>query len=249
MSKEIKVQGNSNSVELDRRKTFIQQFKNTPIPDTELLSNLGLYINRQSLSRMLFISEIYSKIINTHGIVVEFGVRWGQNLSLFSSLRGIYEPFNYNRKIVGFDTFSGFPEVVEQDGAKVAVGDYAVTDHYQEYLEYILKYHEEESPISHMKKFELVKGDATKTFSQYLENNPHTIVALAYFDFDIYHPTKVCLEQLMKRVTKGSIIAFDELNCPEFPGETLAVMETIGLSRYAIKRSPLNPLISYIVIE
>jgi hypothetical protein len=72
---------------------------------------------------------------------------------------------------------------------------------------------------------------------------------LAYFDFDIYKPTKVCLELLMNRVTKGSIIAFDELNCPEFPGETIAVMETIGLNKYAIKRSPLNPLISYLIID
>jgi hypothetical protein len=82
-----------------------------------------------------------------------------------------------------------------------------------------------------------------------LNKNPHTIVALAYFDFDIYYPTKVCLEMLMERVTRGSIIVFDELNCPEFPGETLAVIETFGLSRYAIKRSPLNPLISFIIID
>jgi hypothetical protein len=53
----------------------------------------------------------------------------------------------------------------------------------------------------------------------------------------------------MKRVTRGSVIAFDELNCPEFPGETIAVMEAIGLSKYAIKRSPLNPLISYLVVD
>jgi hypothetical protein len=74
-------------------------------------------------------------------------------------------------------------------------------------------------------------------------------VSFAYFDFDIYLPTKVCLEAILPRLTKGSIIAFDELNCPEFPGETLAVMEVLGLSNYAIKRSTLNPLISYLIIE
>ena len=37
-------------------------------------------------------------------MVIEFGVRWGANLGLFQSLRGMYEPFNYNRKIVGFET-------------------------------------------------------------------------------------------------------------------------------------------------
>ena len=50
-------------------------------------------------------------------------------------------------------------------------------------------------------------------------------------------------------VTKGTIIGFDELNCHYFPGETLALRETLGLDRFSIRRSPLNPLPSYIVIE
>ena len=39
---------------------------------------------------------------------MEFGVRWGQNLITLNNLRGIYEPFNHSRKIIGFDTFEGF---------------------------------------------------------------------------------------------------------------------------------------------
>jgi hypothetical protein len=249
MKPTINVQSSSTQEEVNTREAFFEKFKNAPIPDNELLTNLGLFISRQTLSRILYMQELYSKIISVHGVIMEFGVRWGQNLSLFSSLRGMYEPFNYNRKIIGFDTFSGFPVLSKKDGDLLAIGDYAVAADYEKYLEAILSYHEKESPIPHKKKFELVKGDASVTFKNYLEKNPHTIVAMAYFDFDIYQPTKDCLELLLPRLTKGSVIAFDELNCPEFPGETLAVMETIGLSKYAIKRSPLNPLISYIVID
>lgn len=194
-------------------------------------------------------NELYQKIVNIHGVVIEFGVRWGQNMSTLQNLRGIYESFNYNRKIIGFDTFSGFPSVADEDGNKVAVGNYGVTNEYMTHLEEVLKYHETESPIQHKKKFELVKGDAIITFEKYLKDNPHLVVALAYFDFDLYEPTKKCLELLLKRVIKGSVIAFDNLNCPEFLGETIAVMETIGLDKYSIKRSPLNPLISYLTIE
>lgn len=50
-------------------------------------------------------------------------------------------------------------------------------------------------------------------------------------------------------VTKGSIIAFDELNYSGFPGETIALKEVFGLDKYKIRRSPLNPLCSYIIIE
>jgi hypothetical protein len=247
--KEIKVLGGANESERDKRAEYIELFNQAPIAKNELIQNFGLFINRMNLSRILFMNDLYLKIVDVHGIIIEFGVRWGQNLALYQNLRGIYEPFNYNRKIVGFDTFEGFPEVDDKDGGKVTIGDYNVTENYEDFLKKVLLYHESESPIAHKRKFELVKGDATKTFEQYLIDNPETIVALAYFDFDIYKPTKVCLELLMKRVTRGSVIAFDELNCPEFPGETIAVMEAIGLSKYAIKRSPLNPLISYLVVD
>ncbi len=50
---------------------------------------------------------------------MEFGTRWGQNLSIFSNLRTLYEPTHYHRKIIGFDTFSGFVDVAPQDGTSV----------------------------------------------------------------------------------------------------------------------------------
>ncbi|MFC7668497.1 hypothetical protein ACFQT0_14780 [Hymenobacter humi] len=89
-----------------------------------------------------------------HGVAMEFGVRWGQNLALMHALRGIYEPFNYNRKIIGFDTFGGFPSVDPKDGDRVKEGDYGVTENYQEYLTQILALHEADSPIPHKRKFE-----------------------------------------------------------------------------------------------
>jgi len=245
---DFRVVEDSSQAEVRNRAEFLRLFKQTPIPDGEVLNNLGLFISRQNLSRILFVHELYTKILDVHGIVVEFGVRWGQNLALFEALRGIYEPFNYNRTIVGFDTFGGFPAVDPKDGARVAEGDYTVAPGYDDYLDRVLRYHESESPIAHKKKYELVKGDATQTIDDYLERHPETIVALAYFDFDLYTPTRKCLEAIRSRVTKGSVLAFDELNTPEFPGETLAVMEVLGLDRYAIKRSPLNPLCSYLVI-
>lgn len=251
VNNEIKVASASAVVEQKRRSEFFNLFRACPIPEKEMLYNLGLFLNRQTLSRILFFHDLYQKIINVHGVVVEFGVRWGQNLALFESFRGMYEPYNYNRKILGFDTFAGFPSTHEKDGAAEVIveGAYGVTENYEEFLEQVLTYHEQENPISHLKKFELVKGDATVTLEKYLEDNPETIIALAYFDFDIYEPTKRCLELIKGHLTKGSVIGFDELNCHLFPGETLALKEVFGLDRYRIVRSPLNPLTSHIVIE
>ena len=247
------VLSSSTEKEKSTRERFMKLFANNDgnIPDAERLNNLGLYISRQNLSRILYMHELYLKIINVHGIIMEFGVRWGQNLALFENFRGIYEPYNYNRKIIGFDTFEGFASLdpKDGDGEIMRAGAYGVTPGYEQILSEILDYHESESPIPHVKKYELVKGDAVVTAREYFENNPHTIVAFAYFDFDIYKPTYECLKLISQHVTKGSVIAFDELNCKEFPGETLAVKEIFGLSKYAIKRASYNSLTSYLIIE
>ncbi len=228
---------------------FLKLFSTSPIPDNEKLYHLGLFIKRQPLSRILFLYELYKKILNIQGIIVEFGVRWGQDLTLFQSFRGMLEPFNYTRKIIGFDTFSGFPSVSSNDKVELtSEGDMGVSDNYESVLESIMEAHETASPLHHMKKFELIKGDASLTFKKYLEDHPESIIACAYFDFDIYEPTRNCLELLKDRLTKGSIIGFDEINHPDWPGETVALREVLGLSNYSIRRFPFMPTASYIEI-
>ena len=245
---DIRVLSGATPAETTRRAVLADLIRESPIPSAEFGMNLGLYMGRMQLSRLLLMHQLYQMILPVHGVIMEFGVRWGQNLALWSNFRGMYEPYNYNRKLIGFDTFSGFPSVDAKDGGDVADGDYAVVSNYAEYLAAILQQHQDDSPIPHKNKFELVVGDATKTISEYLARQPETVVALAYFDFDIYRPTVACLEAILPRLTRGSVLAFDELNCPEFPGETLAVLETIGLSKYALRRDPNNPLCSWMVI-
>jgi len=251
MAEKIEIKRNISKIEISRRDKFFKMFKNSPMPEGEFMMNLGLYINRQALSRIFFMHDLYKRIINVHGVVMEFGCRWGQNLALFESFRGIYEPYNYNRKIIGFDTFTGFKSINKKDGKASIVkkGAYSVTEKYEEYLSELLLSHEQESPLSHVKKFELVKGDATVTIKKYLKSNPETIIAFAYFDFDIYSPTKKCLEAILPHLTKGSVLGFDELNWHDYPGETLALKEVMGLDKYKIQRSPLCPTPSFIVIE
>jgi hypothetical protein len=222
-----------------------------PIPDDQLLSNLGLFLESKNLARILFMDFLFRQIIDVQGVVIEFGTRWGQNLALFSALRGIYEPFNRHRKIIGFDTFSGFPSVSKNDGQSEMMmpGQLTVPEGYETFLSRLLELHERANPLSHIKKFELRVGDATVEIIKYLEEVPETIVALAYFDFDLYQPTKKCLEAIRRRLTKGSVVAFDELNDPDSPGETLALMETFGLNHVRLRRFPHASRVSYFVLE
>jgi Macrocin-O-methyltransferase (TylF) len=241
----------ASAEEQEIRSRFYDTYRSSPLPPAEQLDNLGLFISRQSLSRILFMHELYCQVLDVPGVVLEFGTRWGQNLVLFENFRGIYEPFNHPRKIVGFDTFEGFPAVDPRDGkASVVVeGSHSVTAGYENYLASVLDYHERESPISHIVKYEIVKGDVVDTLPGWLETHPETVIALAYFDLDLYTPTRECLRAITPRLTRGSVICFDELNHPEFPGETAAVMEVLGVDRVRLRRSPLTTYQSYLVID
>lgn len=250
MKKTINISGRSSKEEIENRQRLLELLKNTPIPDNEILNNMGVYLTRNAISRILFMHELYRKILDVPGMIAEFGVRWGQNLSLFESFRALYEPYNYNRKIIGFDTFEGFLSVdLEKDKGFSKAGDYSVTEGYEKYLMQIMDYHERDNPISHIKKYELIKGDAPTELKKYLGENPETMFALIYLDMDVYRPTKDCLEAISGHITKGSVIVFDELNFHLFPGETLALQEVWGLDRYRIYRSAHSPLAGYIVIE
>ena len=206
-----------------------------------------LTLRRQSLSRILYYDELYKKIINVPGVICEFGVQWGTTLAQLIALRGIYEPYNYSRKIYGFDTFKGFPNIDKKDGNSSVIGDYSVNEDHVELLDEILSIHESDSPLSHIKKFELIKGDASLTTISWLTENPHAIISMAIFDMDLYKPTKNVLELILPRLTKGSLLVFDELNSETFPGETRAVIEVLGLNNLRLRRNPNQPICAWAV--
>jgi hypothetical protein len=224
-----------------------------PADERERLHQAPLFLLPHVLRRISFFTEIYQRILKVPGVVMEFGVWYGRDLAILDGLRTVYEPLNYSRKIVGFDTFTGFPGVEPKDGDHqlARVGALATSASYDEYLRAILAERERMAPYDHIRKFEVVRGDASQTLEAYLAANPQTIVAFAYFDMDLYEPTKRCLELLKPHLTRGSVLGFDELNCGEFPGETVAVREVLGLDRVALRRpAGTGPgLPSYLEIE
>ncbi len=223
--------------------------RQSSIPDREVLANLGLFHTRVSLGRTLFMYKLYLKALETHGVIMEFGARWGQNLALFTTFRSIHEPYNLSRRIIGFNTFTGFPSVHPSDGSSSTAqpGVLSVTPGYEDYLGKLLEAHERLAPRSHVKKHQLVKGDVLETLPAYLEEHPETIIALAYFDLDLYEPTKRCLELIKPFLAKNSVIGFDELVLGEYPGETVALREAWGLGGFDIVRDPISPQQSYLI--
>ena len=228
----------SSAKERGLRENLTTLAERSPIPSDEILDNLGLFVTSKLLSRLLFLHHIYLLQVGIHGVIMDFGTRWGQNMAIFNALRGIYEPFNRHRKIIGFDTFAGFPET----------GKYGVTAKYEEFLEEVLSCQEELNPGGHMRKYEIVKGDVTRTLLPYLSKHQEILVSLAYFDMDLQVPTSYCLNHLLPRMCKGSVIAFDELCDETFPGETEAFLNYFG-NKVRARRLPITSRTSYIILE
>jgi len=233
------------------REALVELLETSPIPRDEKIDNLGVFADHVLLGRILFMDHIYRLIVDVPGVVMEFGTRWGQNISLFQNLRTLYEPTHHHRKIIGFDTFSGFVDIAAEDG----VSDYAqpgnvrTTAGYETFLTRLLTAQEALKPLSHKRKFEIVKGDVRQTAPAYLEKHPQTIIALAYLDMDLYSPTCAMLQAIKPHLVRGSVVALDELNDPGFPGETLALQEVFGLNNITLRRLPYLSYPSYFVYD
>ena len=169
----------------------------------------------------------------------------------FAQLSAIFEPVNHQRRVIGFDTFSGFGELSEEDGTGKSEHSFqgGLASQAYEDLEQAISLFDSNRSLGHVPKVFLVKGDVRDTMPKYLEDNPHTVVSLLYLDMDVFEPTKVAIEQLLTRIPKGGIIAFDELNGVNWPGETLAVLKTVGIGNLRIQRFPFDSAISYAVLE
>jgi hypothetical protein len=245
--------GRSTAREVDGRATLEDFFVRANGAWVEKLENFPCYVPRQSITRFLCLSDIFRLALNVQGDIMECGVNWGGGLMSFAQLSAILEPVNLQRRIVGFDTFAGFSSVAAQDEhSQVAtterrVGGY--TADCMSDLQESIRLFDANRFIGHIPKVELVQGDVAQTVPAYLVREPQTVVSLLHLDLDLYEPTKVCIEHFVPRMPKGGIIVFDELNNRTWPGETLAVMEALGLPKLRIQRFTYEPFVSFAVIE
>lgn len=219
------------------------------------LNNFARFVPRQSMSGFLAKHILFEKILNVHGNIVECGVFVGGGLFSWAQFSAIHEPYNHGRRITGFDSFSGFPSLSDKDRAgrddagdqHKKIGGYSF-DGLPE-LQQGIELFDLNRPIGHIPKIELVPGNALATIPAYVQENPHLVVALLYLDFDLYEPTVAALESFLPRMPKGAVIAFDELNQKQWPGETLAVLNEIGIRNLRIERFPFTPAISFATLD
>ncbi len=235
--------------EQDVGKNVERIFAACPDPVEVRLENFPKYVRRQQLKRFLALYEIFKLVLSVKGSVIDCGVFRGFSFMSWAKLSAMLEPENLTRRVYGFDSFAGFPSVSEQDQNRVtdvAVGDLRA-DSYQELQDLIAEY-DRDRFLGHIDKVHLVRGDVSETIPQFVRDHPHLIVSLLFIDLDVYQPTKVALEHFLPRMPRGAVVAFDELDNPQWPGETLAAIEQAGLSRLQLRRLEWDPYIAYAVL-
>lgn len=151
--------------------------------------------------------EFFRRTSDVRGEIVEFGIFKGNSFFRWIKFRDLLEQTG-SRKVIGFDIFGDFPEAgFEEDKSKrdafVAETNGGQSISYEEINELL------EQQGLH-KNVEIVKGDILQTLPDYLEKNPHLKISLLHIDVDLYEPTKVILEQLYDKVSKGGIIILDD---------------------------------------
>ena len=194
-----------------KKKTTVQNI---------LWESENIFYHKSNISRigkLLYQYEIYKKITDLPGDILEFGVFKGASLIRFLTYRSILEN-NFSRKIIGFDTFSKFPMQKEKSDIKIIkeftldAGNPISKDELNSIL--IKKRFE---------NFELIEGKVEDTLKKFIEKNRNTKISLLHLDMDVYKPTKYVLDILEKRIVKNGIILIDDYGTME--GATKALDE------------------------
>ncbi len=212
------------------------------------IENFPKYVRRQHLTRLFALYEIFKRIITVKGSIVECGVNRGYGLMAWAKLSAVLEPVNLTRRIYGFDSFAGFPSVGDKDRTgpawETAEPGGLHADSYAELLK-LIELYDKDRFLGHIPKVELIKGDATQTIPRFIADHPHLVVSLLFLDFDLHEPTKAALQAFVPRMPKGAILALDELDNPLWPGETIALLETLGINKLQLERLDFDPYIAF----
>jgi len=217
----------------------------------ERLDAFPKFVTRQALGKFMARYEIFKRVLGVNGSIVECGVLYGGGLFTWAKLSSLLEPANHTRKVVGFDTFAGFPSTHDEDakGTSSHLLAGGLRGSSAEELRRAVHLYDLNRPIAHIPKIELVEGDLCETAPAYLEKNPHLVVSMLYLDVDLYEPTKAALNVFLPRMPKGALVVFDELNAAAFPGETRAVDEVLGLRSIRVERFAFDSYVSFCVLD
>jgi hypothetical protein len=159
----------------------------------------GFYLTSQTtrLAKSIAHWELYKKISNVPGDIVEVGTYKGASIIRFLTFREMTES-QFSRNAICFDAFGQFPltgrteddlfiEKFEEAGGEGITKDE---------LDKALKY-------KNFQNYELIEGNIMNTVEPYLKKHNNLKIALLHIDVDVYDATFFCLNKFFDKVTRG----------------------------------------------
>jgi len=177
----------------------------------------GLYVGISNLAIKLTIADLLRSTLSVPGHIAEFGTWRGDNLLFMAKILRIFDPYG-SKRIHCFDSFEGLTKFSKQD--KVSPSDVTgfYKGSYEELMDFISLY-------KMNNEIDIHKGLIEKTLPKVLKENQALSFSFVFCDTDLYSSTKVILEGLHDRLSKGGLFVLDEWNAEQFHGETVAVTE------------------------
>ncbi|MDO6964738.1 TylF/MycF/NovP-related O-methyltransferase [Rhizobium alvei] len=224
----------------DRLNEIIQKH---PHDIRHYLDLFTVYASRRSFIRQLAHYELFKLTIDLPGHYLDFGVYFGKSYFSWHKFLEVLTPTATHKKVFGFDTFAGFPELAAEDGAEdEAVQKKAGGLNSASFLDefrLLLDLHNQDSVIP-ANRGAIIVGDVTQTLPDWLNVNPEARFCLINIDVDIYDPTTAILEHCWERLVPGGVLVLDEYGTSKWPGETRAWDEFAKRSGISaqIKRFP-----------
>ena len=171
------------------------------------------------INKFLAHYELYKKIINLPGDILECGVYKGSSLMRWAHFRQSLEE-NKKRNIYGFDVFSSFPkDGIESSIDKKFIEKYddggGVGINEKKLQEYFTK--------KFFTNIDLIKGNILSTIGEFIKKKTDLKIALLHLAMDVYEPTIHALKTFSKYMVKGGIIVVDDYAV--FDGATRATDE------------------------
>ncbi len=199
-----------------------------------VIDHWPLYCGIGNLARSMAIADLLKSTLEVPGHIAEFGSWRGANLLFLAKLLRIYDSHG-SKQAHCFEGFQGLTTFAGPDAPSLANrGLYKGS--YEELIDIIALYEMEDEIIIH-------KGLVQDTLAQVLVAQQELSFSFVYCDVDLYEPTRLILENLDQRLSKGGVFVLDEWNDPNYPGETTGVREFLEKngSRYEMEHVPNAP--------
>lgn len=209
----------------DELQQLIEKYN---ISTQTILHNYMAFIQRRDLPQLLAYYELFKKVKNIPGSIVECGVFIGNGLFTWSKLMETFLPGVRGRKVYGFDNFKGYTKEVNKvdekavDFIKNLVGDFTVE---KELVQKLIELNNLDNLIMGVERVKLYEGDLSSSIHIFKEEEIGVRISLLLCDVNLYEPTKEILNSFYDLIVPGGIIALRGYGVKPWEGESKAVDE------------------------